>query len=141
MYRVSTLVTSGLVVAWLTVTAVVVGAQNPGGSPEGKAMKNPVAATAASVTAGTALYQKNCQFCHGPKGLGDGTLAPKDTKPANLTDATWDRGSTDGEIFKVIADGAGPDFKMKGVKGRIADNDIWNIVNYLRSIGPKTATR
>ena len=27
--------------------------------------------------------------------------------------------------------------KMKGYKGRIADTEIWNIVNYLRSIGPK----
>jgi len=141
MYRVSTFVTGGLAVAWVAVMTVTAGAQNPGGSPEGKAMKNPVAATAASVTAGSQLYQKNCSFCHGPKGLGDGPLAPKDMMPANLTDATWVRGSTDGEIFKVIADGAGPDFKMKGVKGRIADNDIWNIVNFVRSIGPKTGAR
>ena len=141
MYRLSTLGMIALVFTWLTFTVVSVGAQNPGGSAEGKALKNPVPATAASVTAGTQLYQKNCQFCHGPKGLGDGPLAPKGTMPANLADATWVRGSTDGEIFKVIADGAGPDFKMKGVKGRIADNDIWNIVNYVRSIGPKTASR
>lgn len=127
---------SALILGWLAVSAASVGAQNPGGSAEGKALRNPVAPTAASVTAGQQLYQKNCQFCHGPKGLGDGPLAPKDSKPANLTDATWDRGSTDGEIFKVIMDGAGPDFKMKGVKGRIADNDVWHMVNYLRSLGP-----
>ena len=57
--------------------------------------------------------------------------------PSDLTDAKWDRGSTDGEIFLVIRDGAGPDFTMKGYKGRMADNDIWNVVNYLRSVGPK----
>jgi mono/diheme cytochrome c family protein len=141
MYRFSTLAMGGLVLAWLTLTVVGVEAQNPGGNPAARAVKNPVAPTAASVTAGMQLYQKNCQFCHGPKGLGDGPLAPKDTMPANLVDEKWDRGSTDGEIFAVIETGAGPDFKMKGVKGRIATNDIWNIVNYLRSIGPKTATR
>ena len=141
MYRFSTLGLSALVMTWFTLAVVGLGAQNPGGSAEGKAMKNPVAANTASVSAGMALYQKNCQFCHGPKGLGDGPLAPKDTMPANLTDATWVRGSTDGEIFKVISEGAGPDFKMKGVKGRLSDNDIWNLVNYLRSIGPKTASR
>jgi len=27
--------------------------------------------------------------------------------------------------------------KMKGYKGRMTDNDMWNVVNYLRSIGPK----
>lgn len=137
MDRRSSLGIVALIAVWVAVSVVSVAAQNPGGSAEGKALKNPVGASAASVTTGQQLYQKNCQFCHGPKGLGDGPLAPKDTKPADLTDATWDRGATDGEIFKVIMEGAGPAFKMKGVKGRIADNDVWNIVNYLRSIGPK----
>jgi mono/diheme cytochrome c family protein len=137
MCRRSSLGLGALVLAWFIVTVASVAAQNPGGSAEGKALKNPVASSAASITTGQQLYAKNCQFCHGPKGLGDGPLAPKDSKPANLTDAKWDRGATDGEIFKVIMEGAGPDFKMKGVKGRVADNDVWNIVNYLRSIGPK----
>ena len=55
-------------------------------------------------------------------------------KPSNLTDATWDRGSTDGEIYTVIQEGAGPDFKMKGLKGKIADQDAWHVVNYVRSL-------
>jgi hypothetical protein len=37
----------------------------------------------------------------------------------------------------VLRDGAGPDFKMKGMKGRMTDTDMWNVINYLRSIGPK----
>jgi hypothetical protein len=56
-------------------------------------------------------------------------------KPSNLTDATWDRGSTDGEIFVVIQEGAGPDYKMKGLKGKISDQDTWHVVNYVRSLG------
>ena len=67
--------------------------------------------------------------------MGDGPSAPKDTKPSDLTDATWDRGSTDGEIFIVIQEGAGPDYKMKGLKGKISDQDTWNVVNYVRSLG------
>jgi mono/diheme cytochrome c family protein len=134
MIRVSSLF-FGLGVAF--AAAVTLSAQNPGGSAEGKAMKNPVASSAASITAGQAAYAKNCRFCHGPEAKGDGPMAPKDTHPSDLTDAKWDRGSTDGEIFLVIRDGAGPDMKMKGYKGRMADNDIWNVVNYLRSLGPK----
>lgn len=134
MIRVSPLL-FGLGVALATV--VTISAQNPGGSAEGKAMKNPVAASAASVTAGQAAYAKNCRFCHGADAKGNGAMAPKDTHPSDLTDAKWDRGATDGEIFLVIRDGAGPDMKMKGYKGRMADNDIWNVVNYLRSVGPK----
>ena len=68
-------------------------------------------------------------------------MAPKDTHPSDLTDAKWDRGGTDGDIFLVLRDGAGPDFKMKGYKGRLTDNDMWNIVNYLRSVGPKPTAK
>ena len=134
MNRVSS-VTVGLAIAVAAVATL--SAQNPGGSAEGKALKNPVAATAESIATGQAAYAKNCRFCHGPEAKGDGTMAPKDSHPSNLTDEKWDRGATDGEIFLVVRDGAGPEFKMKGYKGRLAETDIWNIVNYLRSIGPK----
>lgn len=97
-------------------------------------LKNPVATSAASVASGQALYQKYCRFCHGASARGDSPSAPKDMKPSDLTDATWDRGSTDGEIFTVIMEGAGPDFKMKGLKGKMADQDAWHIVNYVRSL-------
>jgi mono/diheme cytochrome c family protein len=135
MRSVSTTLVFGMSLA-LAATVTLV-AQNPGGSPEGKALKNPVSATAESIAAGQALYAKNCRFCHGAEGKGDGTMAPKDSHPSDLTDAKWDRGATDGEIFLVIQNGAAPEMKMKGYKGRIADKDIWNVVNYVRSLGPK----
>jgi mono/diheme cytochrome c family protein len=125
----------------LVVAAFTVQAQEPGGNPEARKLKNPVASTQASVTAGAAAYKKYCSFCHGVAAKGDGPLAPKGTMPADLTDAKWDRGATDGEIFTVIMAGAGPKFDMKGFKGKIPDQDAWHIVNFLRSIGPKTATR
>jgi mono/diheme cytochrome c family protein len=139
MPRVTSAVIFGFGLALAAITTL--SAQNPGGSPAGKAMKNPVAPSSASVAAGQAAYAKNCRFCHGNEAKGNGTMAPKDTHPSDLTDATWDRGATDGEIFLVLRDGAGPDFKMKGYKGRLTDNDMWNIVNYLRSVGPKTAKK
>jgi len=131
----------GLVIACIAISSAIVAAQNPGGSPEARTVKNPVPPTAASIKTGAQLYQKNCEFCHGPKGLGDGRLAPKGVHPANLADAEWVRGSTDGEIFAVILNGAGPEFKMKGVKGRLSDTDIWHLVNYVRTLGPKNANR
>ena len=135
MHRVSSSLMFGLGLALVAMTTL--SAQNPGGSAEGKAMKNPVASSAASIAAGQAAYAKNCRFCHGPEAKGDGPMAPKDSHPSDLTDAKWDRGATDGEIFLVIQNGAGPEMKMKGYKGRLSDTEIWNIVNYLRSLGPK----
>ena len=79
----------------------------------------------------------NCRHCHGLRGRGDGPLAPKDPKPANLTDGTWDHGSSDGEIFAIISNGVGGDSEMKGVRSEMTTTDMWSIVNYLRSIGPQ----
>ena len=134
MRRLSSVVTFGFAVALLSIG---VSAQNPGGSAEAKKIKNPVPTSAESVAAGKALYTRNCRFCHGDDAKGNGQMAPKDTHPSDLTDAKWDRGDSDGEIFAVLRDGAGPDFKMKGYKGRMSDTDMWNVINYLRSIGPK----
>ena len=127
-------------VAALMLVALNARAQNPGGDPAAAKVKNPVVSNAASVTAGAASFKKYCSFCHGTAAKGDGPLAPKGTMPADLTDAKWDRGATDGEIFAVIMAGAGPKFDMKGFKGKIPDQDAWHIVNYLKSLGPKTTT-
>jgi mono/diheme cytochrome c family protein len=137
MRRVSTALMITIVLTYLGVLGTSLTAQNVGGSPEARKMKNPVPPSAESIAAGQALFQKNCRFCHGADAKGNGPMAPKDTHPSDLTDAKWDRGSSDGEIFAVIQNGAGPKFDMKGYKGKISDTDTWNIVNYLRSLGPK----
>ena len=123
-------------VGLVLVALVGVSAQH-GGSAEGRKLKNPVASNGASIAAGKTAYGRNCRFCHGVEGKGDGPSKPKDSVPSDLTDAKWDRGSTDGEIFVVIRDGAGPKFEMKGYKGRIPDPDMWNIVNFVRTLGPQ----
>jgi mono/diheme cytochrome c family protein len=101
-----------------------------------KALKNPVAANAASIEAGKVVFAKYCRSCHGPEGKGDGPGTPKDVKPANLTDAKWDHGSTDGEIFTTIKMGVPPKLDMDAYDGRIKDPDIWNLVNYIKTLGP-----
>jgi mono/diheme cytochrome c family protein len=121
----------------VALAATPADAQKRGGDPKLAARKNPVAATAASITAGRALYNKNCRHCHGLRGKGDGPLAPKNPKPADLTDATWDHGSSDGEIFAVIWNGApAPNSEMKPMKGTLTEKNVWEVVNYVRSIGP-----
>ena len=132
---------SGFIASAVLVFAFTAYAHSPGGSAAARALENPVAATPVSVTAGAAAYKKYCAFCHGADAKGNGPLAPKDSNPPNLTDATWTHGSTDGEIFTMIADGAGPGSPMIAFKGKMPDQDMWHIVNYLRSLGPKTAAR
>jgi mono/diheme cytochrome c family protein len=141
MRRVSALLMSGVLLFVAALSTATTGAQSRGASPAAATMKNPVATSATSVTAGAAAYKKYCAFCHGATGKGNGPLAPKDALPPDLTDATWTHGSTDGEIFAVIANGGGPTSKMIAFKGKMPDQDIWHIVNFVRSLGPKAAVR
>jgi mono/diheme cytochrome c family protein len=131
-------VSNGFLFSVVVVLAVLAGlsasAQQPGGSEEGKKLKNPVASSPDSIKAGAASFAKYCKFCHNADAKGNGPMAPKDTHPSDLTDAKWDRGSTDGEIFMVIKEGAGPKFDMKGFKSKMTDQEIWNVVNYLHSL-------
>jgi mono/diheme cytochrome c family protein len=133
--RVSFLVLS--LSAFMYATSLAGTAPQPpkGGHPEAAKLKNPVANTPESIAAGKKVYQRMCARCHGPSAKGDGGGAGGGGIPSDLTDETWDYGSTDGEIFRSIHDGTS--VNMEGYAERITDADIWNIVNYLRSIGPQ----
>ena len=104
---------------------------------EAAKLKNPVPGDAVSIEDGKKLYSRHCASCHGPAGKGDGGMALSGGTPANLTDETWDHGSSDGEIFVVIRDGTSTD--MESYKEKLTEKQIWNLVNFIRSIGPKPA--
>ena len=106
------------------------------GNAAAAAIKNPVAATPQSVTAGQETYRKSCAPCHGIKAEGG---SGNDLIPASpdLTDEMWDHGSTDGAIFDNVKNGVAPDFNMTPWKDQLKDDEIWNVVNYLRSIAKK----
>ncbi len=136
----------GLATLAALLVSIAASAQSPRGTAAAKQLKNPVPSTPASVSAGETAYKTYCALCHGNDAKGNGPLAPPNSNPPSLVDATWVHGSSEGEIFSVIANGPPPAApgappKMVGFKGAIPDRDIWNIVNYLRSIGPKTAPR
>ena len=105
------------------------------GNPDAAKTPNPVVATPESIADGKRAYQK-CASCHGTNGQGG---AGNDLIPAapSLVDDQWDHGSTDGEIFSNIRNGVAPDFNMVPFKDQLSDTDIWNLVNYLRSIAKK----
>ena len=106
--------------------------------PDAAKMKNPVASSAASIAAGKKLYDAQCASCHGPTGKGDGKAgALLKPLPSDLSDAEWKHGATDGEIFTVIRDGA-RQTGMRAYGSKVPANDIWNLVNYVRSLSPKT---
>jgi mono/diheme cytochrome c family protein len=122
---------------WLSVLVIALlqspAAPKKGGNPDAAKVKNPVAASADSIAAGKRTYTRMCGRCHGSEGKGDGTAA---TAPVpDLTDDMWDYGGSDGEIFAVIHDGVSAD--MDGYAARLSDTDIWNVINFIRSVGAK----
>ena len=107
--------------------------------PEAAKIKNPVAANKESIASGRKLYDRHCSECHGDTGKGDGMAGEGlDEKPSNLVDGDWEHGSSDGELFVVIRDGAGPKSEMKPFAKKIPERQIWDVVNFLRTLGPKT---
>ena len=104
-------------------------------SPEEAARKNPIKFTDASVNRGKKVFATQCALCHGEKGDGKSDLAkemtltlPDFTQPDSLAKRT------DGELFAIVATGKDP---MPSQKGRMPEPQIWNLVNYLRSLGGK----
>ena len=115
------------------LTGIVMAAQ---GDPEAAKVKNPVAATPESLAAGKQVFQRYCTSCHGVNGEGG---SGNDLIPAapDLTDKEWKHGSTEGEIFSVIKNGVPPELNMVPFGDQIKDPDIWNVVNYIRSLAKK----
>jgi len=104
-------------------------------APAGAAMKNPIKPAPASTAAGKTLYDAQCASCHGTTGKGDGKMAAmmNPPKPSDLTDKTWKHGGTDGDIFLVIRDGS-KGTAMRAYGARLQPEQIWNVVNYIRTI-------
>jgi cytochrome c oxidase cbb3-type subunit 3 len=122
---------------WLSVIIVALlqspAAPKKGGNPEAAKVKNPVAASPESTSAGKRIYTRMCSRCHGAEGKGDGTAAS--VPVPDLTDDKWDYGGSDGEMFAVIHDGVSTD--MDGYGARLSDTEIWNVINFVRSLAPK----
>jgi cbb3-type cytochrome c oxidase subunit III len=101
------------------------------------AMQNPVPATPESIDAGKRLFQRHCASCHGANAEGG---SGNDLIPAapDLTDKEWKHGGSDGEIFSAIKNGIPPDLNMIPFGDQLKDQEIWSVVNYIRSLAKKS---
>jgi mono/diheme cytochrome c family protein len=100
------------------------------------ARKNPVEANPAAVSEGQKLYSSSdCAICHGKDGDGKGVLA----KDINMNTRNWRDSKalatlTDGELFFILAKGKG---RMPGYEKRQSPDQMWKMVDYIRSLGSK----
>ncbi len=100
-----------------------------------KNMKNPTdKSDKEGFSIGKSLYMKHCKSCHGKTGLGDGTKADElDTPCGDFSTDLSDQ--KDGELFYKIKSGKDdmPSFEKK-IRD---DEDIWLIVNFIRTFQEK----
>ena len=129
--------TAGSTLAGLVVVVAV--AQEHPAEPHrhaaAQALENPMDATPESRATGRQRYVFVCRQCHGNTGKGDGDMSHAGGVPSDFTDAIWQHGESDGEIFTVIKEGVTAD--MQGYANQISDDDIWHLVNYLRSLAAR----
>ena len=109
-----------------------------GGQGPASGQQNPVKPTAASQAKAKNIYQIDCAVCHGDNGNGKTDLATS----MNLTLTDWTDPKSladkpDGDLFKVIREGKGQ--MPPEDTGRAKDEDVWNLVIYIRSFSkPQT---
>ena len=96
-----------------------------------KKMVNPVKPTAESLAQGKKYYGYDCAMCHGQTGNGKGEVETSDKLP-DFTNAAATKEISDGEMFCSLKGGKG---HMPLENIRVTPNELWNLVNYVRSLG------
>lgn len=94
---------------------------------------NPIPRSATSVEHGYTLFQEYCVSCHGVDGRGDGPAATNlHPAPADLR-ATHVDYHDDRQIHLWIKGGVAGS-AMPGFEEQLSDDQIWDLVNYVRSL-------
>jgi copper transport protein len=95
-------------------------------------LRNPFPPTAQSVSAGREFYGAVCATCHGDRGLGDGPAAPTlSSPPADLVVHVPLHG--DDDLYRFVRDGI-PGTPMKPLGDALTGDEMWHVVNYIRTI-------
>src|SRR6266581_6649792 len=99
---------------------------------------NPFAGDPKAGKAGEFQFRINCAFCHGLGARGGG-------RGPDLTHAQKRHGSSDADLFQNISSGIpGTAMPANGTNGQgvgMTDEEIWQIITYLRSIEVKAPSQ
>lgn len=120
------------------ILALSVFAQGPGtgGADKDSSTKGPIPYTSKSIARGKQFYLIHCVECHDQDGKGLGRRDFNGTQPADLTDPdAWMHGVSAEAIFSSIREGTKDD--MPPFKDRLQDQQIWQVVNFVRSLWPE----
>jgi len=118
-------------------------AQGPGKDSPAKdaekseALKVPLAYTTKSIARGKQFYLLHCVECHDQDGRGLNRRDFNGTPPTDLTNPDdWAHGTSAEAVFSSIRNGTKND--MPAFKDKLKDEQIWHVVNFVRSFWPES---
>jgi mono/diheme cytochrome c family protein len=98
--------------------------------------RNPLQATPVAIEAGKQAFGSYCVTCHGRDGQNTGVpFAATIDPPIPLLTSRSVQDYSDGQLKRVIETGVSPS-GMPGAKGILSDEEIWQIVIYIRHLPP-----
>ncbi|WP_340116844.1 cytochrome c [Pelagibius sp. 7325] len=108
---------------------------------EYRSRRNPFPNAQKFIDEGGQVYRANCLACHGRLGRGDGDagldLVPS---PALLSRMMDVQGTVDEYLLWSIAEGGKPfGTAMPAFKGRLSEDQIWQVIAYMRAGFPPAA--
>ena len=102
----------------------------------GKDNVNPLPATLENVKAGQQAFSHYCMVCHGLDGQNTGVpFADRMSPPVPPLSSRDVQGYKDGQLKWIIDNGIFPS-GMPASKGILNDEEIWQIVHYIRHLPP-----
>ena len=101
--------------------------------------RNPLKGSKTATLKGKILFEKQCIYCHGQKGQGNGVSAA-DLKPMPTDlSAKMTQAHSDGALYWKIMYGNSPMPAWKEVH-KVDHNQCWELINYIRAFSKeKTA--
>lgn len=98
---------------------------------------NPLQTTEDNIHAGQRNFTSYCMVCHGLDGQNTGVpFAGKMSPPVPLLSSAAVQAYADGQLHWIIQNGISPS-GMPASKGVFSDEEIWELVLYIRHLPPK----
>lgn len=103
----------------------------------GKKDVNPIPADAENIQSGQKNFAHYCLVCHGLDGQNTGVpFADRMSPPVPPLNSAAVQKYSDGQLKWIIDHGISPS-GMPASKGILGDEEIWQIVDYIRHLPPK----
>lgn len=84
---------------------------------------------------GQVIYEEHCFRCHGMNGKGDGPDSGLQIVPPANFQSLRSRAKTDFELLTIIEYGIAFS-PMHGFRGRMTDDELLEVIDYIRTIAP-----